>query len=398
MQAPITPFSKAYPEKLQLPTVVTNDPMLSRQQNLYQVAFFLLKYALWCDAKELHGTAIVTQDLKQRARLNASLITISSLINTLGIAPFIFIALSGFGLFLSPIAAMIVLGGINGASNGCGAIAAKHAPGYRANAWCGLGGFLMINTLLTAFTGPGIVMFTNKPAVREMLAATIIAEQRDRLDVLKVPAELDDLKTEISDAKATLQQIVAKEGEVASRKNPEWQRLQLSLYGSYEERNTDWTTVKTPNLPLTQKLERLETENMVTYEAASADLDAMLSRRTQYGDDVQFLEAEMPQHFKSSFMPNYDLKSPSDGVAIATELFISDAKAGRFEQLAFPMLMAGISIVLSATACILTYSFARSPAVQDSFNPKKKLLVQKAVHILRQRHYQAQATQDHTHD
>ncbi|WP_236612545.1 hypothetical protein [Picosynechococcus sp. NKBG15041c] len=370
----------------------------SRQQVAYKVACFLLKCALICDAQDLHGTAIVTQDLKQRAFLNASLITISSFVNTLGIAPFIFIALNGFGLFLSPVAAIAVLGGINAASNSCGAIAARHAPGYRANAWCGLGGFLMINTLLTVFTGPGIVMFTNKPAVRQTLAATVIHKQRERLEVLKQPAELDELKAEINESKALLQQIVTKEGEAASRNNPEWQRLQLSLYGSYEERNTDWTTVKTPNLPLIQKLERLEIENMAAYEAASATLDEVLSRRTEYGNDVQFLQAEMPRHFESDFKPNQNLKSPAAGAAIATQLFINDFKMGRFEQLAFPMLMAGISVVLSATACLLTYSFARSPAVQDSFDPKKKTLVQNAVHILRQRHYQAQAAKDEIHD
>ncbi len=397
MQTPIPPLPEYYPAKLEFPNPVTHKSILSQQQIADKV-FFLLKCALICDAKDLHGTAIVTQDLQQRAHLNASLITISSFVNTLGIAPFIFLALGGFGLFLSPVAAMVVLGGINAASNHCGAIAARHAPGYRVHAWHGLGGFLMINALLTVFTGPGIVMFTNQPAVRQTLAEAVIHEQRERLDVLKQPAELDELKAEINESKALLQQIVAKEGEVASRNNPEWQRLQLSLYGSYEERNTDWTTVKTPNLPLTQKLERLETENVAAYEAASTTLDEALSRRIEYGDDVQFLQAEMPRHFESKFQPDHNLKSPTDGVAIATQLFINDFKMGRFEQLAFPMLMAGISVVLSATACLLTYSFARSPAVQDSFDPKKKALVQKAVHILRQRHYQAQGAKEDIRD
>ncbi|ANV85777.1 hypothetical protein AWQ21_14680 (plasmid) [Picosynechococcus sp. PCC 7003] len=379
-----TSIPQTYSSKLRFYGLPSNAVISSSVQATRKTTLFLLKCAFVCSPKDLHGTAIVTKEVKQRARLNASLITISSLINTIGITPFILIALSGFGIATIP-AAAVVLGGINAASNHCGAIAARHAPGYRANAWCGLSGFLMLNTLLTVFTGPGIVLFTNKPAVQQQLATTIIEAQRERLDVLKPAGELDDLKDQINEAQTSLQQIVLEEGEVASRDNPEWQRLYLSLYGTYAERDTDWTTVKTPNLPLTQKLERLETENLAAYNAAKTDLDERLSRRTQYGNDVQFLQAEMPDHFSSNFQPDHNLKSPADGAAIATELFTTDLKAGRFERLAFPMLMAGISIALSATACVLTYTFSRSPAVQDSFDPQKKALVRKAIQILRQR-------------
>lgn len=393
MQAPIPSFLPTYPRKLQLKGMADRDTFVSLQRSALKTSLYILKCAFVCSPKDLHGTAIVTKELKQRAKLNARLITISSFINTIGIAPFIGIALGSFGLLTLPFTA-IFLGGINAASNHCGAIAARHAPGYRANAWYGLGGFVALNAFLTAFTGPGIVMFTNKPAVQQYLATSIVEKQRAKLDILKPTAELDELKAQINEAQTTLQQIVAEEGEVASRQNPEWQRLHLSLYGSYEERNRDWTTVKTPNLPLTQKLERLEMEHSAPYREKNAELDELLSRRIDYGDDLHFLQAEMPQSFNANFQPDYQVKSPTTELAIAMELFINDLKMGRFEQLAFPMLMAGISLILSATACLLTYAFARSPAVQASFDPKQKALVRQAIQILRQRAQQTPTVED----
>ncbi|WP_030008026.1 hypothetical protein [Picosynechococcus sp. NKBG042902] len=365
--------------------VVSTRPADSVWSKAGKICVWIGDQAIWCNPNSLHGTARVTKELKKNAENTAAIVTASTLVNTIGIAPFIQIALGGLGGLSLP-ATVLFLGLLNAGSNKLGTIAAKNGHGKQAWSWGGSLGFLALNLSLTAFTGPGFVMFTNKPEVQQTKAAQIIDAQRDRLEVLKPDADkFAELEAEIAEGKAVQQRIVEQYGDDKSREIDEWQRWEVRLYGDYEDRNQDWTNVEIENLPFVRKLERLETEASQAYDEASAKLDESLVQRAEFGNDVQFLEAEMPEHFTSAFEANYELKSPADGAAIATELFLSDLLNLQISRLAFPMLMMVISIVFSLVACYLTYTFSKTAEVQASFDPKKQAQLQRAIHTLRRR-------------
>jgi hypothetical protein len=152
---------------------------------LYWLLSYLKEITL-TDPQDLHGKVKVTDDLKRHARFTASSITISNVINVIGLGPFIYLFFASFGIIWAWIFTLLLLGCIQRFSNVCGIVAANNRPELRAWSFSGQLGFILISAFLTLFAGAGIVLFNDFRSVQEVKAQRLIAWKNDRIEALNL--------------------------------------------------------------------------------------------------------------------------------------------------------------------------------------------------------------------
>jgi hypothetical protein len=365
-------------------------PQLKNQSR--QITAFLLMLFLamiWTDPKDLHGTAKVHPKLKRDASLTAWIITISTGINTLGLAPYLWLS---SGLLAVPMLLMI-----NGGSNILGVIAARRLKGNRIWSGSGLFLFLSLNVFLTGFTAPGTLLFSGSSQVEEEKAREVVnavlSQQTATLKRLtgQQSPQLEQVNREIAQAEAVLARLQNRPAE-ENRQNPEWLQAMRRLEGEYALKD----------LPLKQKLQYsdrfllarradLLEQQQKLFTEATRNLSILEISRDDYGSDKAFLQAKLPKHYQAHFRTTSlflfysagNLRSGFDAAGTANKMILDYWQRGNWTQLGFPLILGGLSLIFSAAACTLVLGFSIRPDTQDSHDPEFQLQLMRAIARLR---------------
>ena len=362
----LVPFPKAKPNKL------------AKVQGSFIAFIFMLclqiKDLLLGDPKDFYGNVNVTPELERHAEITNLSISISNIINIIGIFPFIYLSFAGFGLVLASILSVLMNACLLKFSNIAGTAAANTRPEYKSWAFSGQLGFITLSAFLTLFSGPGAVLFNDYSSIQQLKAQQLINARTQDIKALQhIPSpRLSKLKKKISEL-------------TVPKSNPLWERNELLLNGAIEDRKQDWSKLPFNSLPLTMQETILEQQNNSLYETTQAQWQKLLLKRMDSGSDLIFLKLYLPNLYNSHFLSDGTLRSSAESVAIANGLFTKHLVTLNWSEVIFAFFFMGVSVITSGTACYMAITFAQREDVQRSRDSKLKRLQVQAIQLLREK-------------
>lgn len=310
--------------------------------------------------EDLHGKLTPSQTVKNHAYLTASCTNIANLIDFISNLPLFTFAFASFPNPLHHILSLFADGLLLVLSNKNATIAANKAKyGHFWNS-VGLGTMITLSIVKSLVAGVGSELLLNQPELERKLAETLITKQQEKLEDLKSidSPEFKDARQQLKEKNAQLQKL--------EKSHPRWNSLYIELYGEYGERDRDWTGVPKEKLPLTILVKRLEAESYKSYNTAKKQLEQKLAKRSDIGNDVIFLQKEMPFVYAGNFAENGEIKSGSKAVEIATLNFFQKLINGDFAGLGFSLFFFSLSVVTSTASVLLTIAYANREDVIQS--------------------------------
>ncbi len=112
-------------------------------------------------------------------------------------------------------------------------------------------------------------------------------------------------------------------------------------------------------MPLEKRVLRLEKEAGAIKAQAKQAWQNKLANRQEVGDDVLFLKQQMPELFARHFDDNYELRSGTETIRLATLNLNNKMKQGDIAGLGFPLFFLVLSVITSGAACCLTVTHAQ---------------------------------------
>jgi hypothetical protein len=319
----------------------------------------VLKNLVFANPQDFHGHVYVTPELQEHSNLTARVITVASLFNAITNQPLLFFAFKDFG-GLAAISASLTLNLLLiKFTNDNGTAVAGRKYGNQNWAKAGAAAMISMSVLQSFAAGVGMEAMNNRPFLAELKAQEEIQRQTENLQ--EIPASSEALEA----AQREFQQL---QGELAGipRENPNWDTLHVQLYGTWEERDRDWSQVPLENLPLQQRVFRLERQAQAIKEEAQQAWGEKLAQRQQLGDDVLFLQQHLPAAFARHFDDDYELKSGTEIVRLAVVSLYQKVLSLDLASLGFPLFFFLLSVVTSGIACWLTLAHAQRQDVQMS--------------------------------
>ncbi len=335
-------------------------------QWLIQLVFNLL----FANPEEFHGKAFVPKELKEHSQVTARVVSASSLLDFATNSPLLFFAFKDLGIILALIVStatnIIVLKFTNDTAT---AVSGRNR-GNRLWSRVGVLGLVSMNALQSLFSGIGVELLLNQSVLVEQKSAETIQEQIRKTEAIK-DLQAPKYKDAIAQCDKGNQELNS-----LPRSHPRWDSLYVQLQGRWEERNQDWSKVPLEKLPTCRQVVRLRDETFRNYEAAKADLEIKLTRRVQIGNDVVFLQQEMPAVYAQHFTPNGEFKSGVEAVRLATQNFFGKMKAGDIEGSGFSLFFFSLSVITSGAACFMAIAHAHRDDTKMSRDPN----VEEAIH------------------
>lgn len=321
----------------------------------------LVKHLLLANADEFHGKYYVDDELEEHSQLTARAISIASVFNAITNQPILFFAFKDFGNLLAIIASIVLNLLIVKFTNDNGTAVAGRKHGNRGWAMAGAAAMLAMSLLQSVAAVVGSEAMNNRPELARLKAMELIERHGRNLE--DMPVTSVEAEKARRDYEATL-----REYEQTDKNDPKWDTLYVKLFGRWTDRNRDWSQVPTENLPLEQRMLRLENEAAKQKAEARQAWAQKLVRRQQVGDDVLFLEQEMSQLFARHFNENYELRSGTETIRLAMVNLYDKLLRGDIAGLGFPLFFMVLSVVTSGAACWLTLAHARREDTQMSRN------------------------------
>ena len=221
----------------------------------------------------------------------------------------------------------------------------------------------------------GAELFNNQPDLQQMLAEQIIEEEfgkykdaltsRDPNTILSNSVNYQKYVGEFHEGKADLTKYAAND--------PRRNTVYLNLYGEYKDKDSDWSKVPYENLPVHQKISRLETEAKASYQQLRSDFEAKEQFPIEIASDQLFLKQYFPNIYNREFTTEGDITSGVTAVSLASENILTKAKTLDFAGLGISLYFFSFSVITSAFSIWKTYAFARQQDVADSFDSKLEL-------------------------
>ena len=318
-----------------------------------------VKNLLLANPREFHGKHYVTGELEEHSQLTARVISVGSIFNAITNQPLLFFALKNFGSGPAVVASIVLNLLIVKFTNDNGTAVAGRKRKNLAWTRAGATAMVAMSVLQSVAAGVGMEAMNNRPQLARIKAESLIAEKTQKIQ--EIPATTEESRK----ARQAYERALAKLNRLP-KSDPEWHTTYVKLYGRWSERNKDWTQVKTENLPLEQRMLRLEKEASKQKQQAQKEWNQELAKRGQIGDDVLFVEQELPQMFQRHFNDSYQLTSGTETVRLAALNLYDKLKTGDVAGLGFPMFFALLSVVTSGAACLLTLTHAQREDVAMS--------------------------------
>ncbi|WP_159790376.1 hypothetical protein [Sodalinema gerasimenkoae] len=314
---------------------------------------------LFANPQDFHGRVYVTPELQEHSNLTARVISVASLFNAITNQPLLFFAFKDFAGVAAILASLTLNLLLIKFTNDNGTAVAGRKYGNQSWAKAGAAAMIAMSVLQSFAAGVGMEAMNNRPYLAELKAQEEIERQTENLQA--IPATSEALEA----AQQEFQQL---QGELVGipRENPNWDTLHVQLYGTWAERDRDWSQVPLENLPLQQRVFRLERQAQVIKEEAQQAWGEKLAQRQQLGDDVLFLQQHLPGAFARHFDDDYELKSGTEIVRLAVVSLYQKVLSLDVASLGFPLFFFLLSVVTSGIACWLTLAHAQRQDVQIS--------------------------------
>ncbi len=336
-----------HPELLEIPPKPTGGKLA-----LQNTGWNFLKNLVLANPDEFYGKNYATDELVEHSRMTARVVSIGSLFNAITNQPILFFAFKDFGNLFATIFSVILNLLIVKFTNDNGTAVAGRKYGNRAWARAAAVGMISMSILQSIAAGVGCEAMNNRPELSRLKASLLIAQQTENLENMSVTSEA------LESARAEYEKAL-REFKAMDRSAANWDTFYVRLFGAWSDRNRNWSQVPTENLPLEQRVLRLEQEAGKIKAQAKQDWQKKLAKRQELGDDVLFLQDQMPQLFARHFDENYELRSGTETIRLAA-LNLSDKLMGLdIAGLGFPLLFLVLSVVSSGVACWMTLAHAK---------------------------------------
>ena len=220
-----------------------------------------LQNLILANPQDFHGRVYVTPELQDHSNLTARVISVASLFNAITNQPLLFFAFKDFGGTAAILASLTLNLLLIKFTNDNGTAVAGRKYGNQSWAKAGAAAMIAMSVLQSFAAGVGMEAMNNRPYLAELKAREEIERQTENLQT--IPATSEALQA----AQREFQQL---QGEFAGipRENPNWDTLHVQLYGTWGERDRDWSQVPLENLPLQQRVFRLERQAQAIKEEA----------------------------------------------------------------------------------------------------------------------------------
>ncbi|AFY82707.1 hypothetical protein [Oscillatoria acuminata] len=344
-----------HPELLQPP------PKANPFQRTGQKIGLFLVSLIFANPEEFYGKNIATAELVEHSQLTARVISIGSLLNAITNQPILFFAFKDFGNLPAMTASLTLNLLIIKFTNDNGTAVAGRKYGNHNWAKAAAAAMIAMSTLQSIAAAVGSEAMNNRPELSQLKAI----EQIDRLT-----QNLEDMPATSTAYESARQEYEAafQEFQGMSRSHPNWNTFYTRLFGTWENRDRDWSSVPTENLPLEQRMLRLQREAAATKEEAQQRWNEKLAKRHELGDDVLFLQQQMPELFARHFDENYDLRSGTETIRLAMVNLHHKLTQGDIAGLGFPLFFLILSVVSSGGACWMTLAYAHRKDTEQSRN------------------------------
>ncbi len=311
---------------------------------------------------EFYGKAFVSKELKEHAEVTARVVSASSLLDFATNAPLLYFAFKDFGFILALLVSSTTNVIVLKFTNDTATAVSGRKPVNKF--WSGVAavGLIAMNAVQSLVSGVGVELLNNQSVLSSQKAQEVIQEQIQKTETIK---NLDSPK--YRDANARCEEGKQKLNSF-NRNHPRWDSLYAELNGQWGERYQDWRKFPLEKLPICHQVLRLREETFRNYELAKADLEVKLAVRVRIGNDIVFLQKEIPAVYAEHFTTNGEIKSGVEAVRLATQNFFGKLKGGDLEGLGFSLFFFCLSVITSSVACFMTIAHAQREDTQKSRN------------------------------
>ncbi len=317
-----------------------------------------------------HGTAYVTKALKKEAKITASVVTISNLVDFVGNAPVFWFAFKSLG-FLPAFGIALILDTL--LLHGTNEVATAVAQGKKTNqTWAKtalLMGLIPLNILQTFASGVGAELFNNGSELNQIQAQRVLDETISKQ--AEVIENLNNFESPLYQSVQTRCLSGEAELKATTPSSPQWDSIYVRLYGTWQDKDRAWENVKLELLPVCRQMTRLENQKnqqFSEYQQAKNLLEQQQQKRAEISNDVIFLERYYPTIYQQHFDRQGQMKSGVKTVAIATENFFYKMLNGKWSELGISLFFFSVSAITSVSACAMAWHFSQRKDVAMSWD------------------------------
>ncbi|NCJ08070.1 hypothetical protein GS597_16455 [Synechococcales cyanobacterium C] len=319
-----------------------------------------VKNLFLANPNEFYGRAYSTKELVTHSNRTAAVVSISGLYDFFTNLSLFYLAFRSMGLLSIPLSFAVNLLMLK-FGNDCAAVASGYKPSLKAWAKAGVVGLLAVNMIQSIFSGIGIELLLNGPAISELKATSLIAEQELKIEALQtLSPRQQQADTNCRKGDAELRQMPASD--------PNRHSLYVRLYGTWGQTQKDWSQVPESQLPTCELAKRLEATALKNYEMVRANWEILKVQRLQMGNDVIFLQRAVPELYTFHFEETGEMKSSIEATGFAALNLRQKAMKGDWAGLTMPIFFVSLSIFTSLIACWMTITHAHRPDALRSRN------------------------------
>jgi hypothetical protein len=341
----------------------TQQPLKLAKSSLKQL-LKILQDLFWTDASALYGRAHVDEKLSKDANNMATVISVANGINVITTVPFILRCFSGMG-FTSLVLSVVTSWGVLLFSNELGTAVVVRTAREKPGAKIAHLSFALINLLLSLTALPGTPLLLDRPGLAEYKAQELIEQEvQNQQNLLR-----DDLTRRNQQLAEQKQECEALQSKLDTLAKDDARRdgLYVRAFGTWAERDRDWSQVQTEQLPTCRQLERLRKEMDDLNKKLEGYL-AYLRYQVAQNGPLLFLKKERHQIYLANFDATGLLRSGSEESRIAFEQIGSALIKGQLTSLGFAGFLFALSAVTSGAAVFMVACYAQRRDVALSFD------------------------------
>lgn len=342
-----------------------------------------LRHLFWVNADSLYGRSHVTSELVTEAAGTATTLSIANLINTLTAYPYLYYAfadLGGGGTVLAMLIGIL----LNKSGNTLGESVCRNR--YPGGAIASLGGAVLLNLLLTVFSGSGVELLLNQSGLAEQHSQRLIQEKV--MDTTLQEQILDQYQERSQQAQTDCQ-VILNDLINLNPEHPNRDLLYQRAYGTWGERNRNWSQMSIVNLPLCHKAAHLEQEAQVYENNFKKEKETKQTEINSYGSALLYLQTVHPDIYRINFAEDGQLLSGLEASRLALQRFAQKVGSGDLSGLGFSLFFFMLSLVTSSVAMVKVAMFARREDVLLSWDPVIYQIREELFHRVGQGLYQS---------
>jgi hypothetical protein len=320
--------------------------------------FKWLRNLFFSNPEEYSGKAIVTRDLNEHSKITARTVTVANLINFTSTLPLLYYA---FNFMQIPALALVTSFSIGMClllfGNLAAAAVASRKPMNFAWAAMALLGLVSINLIQTLVSGIGVELFNNKSELIEIKATELVGKLKRNIES-EVEKKDNDQIAEREKIEAGCNALREKIN-IARRDGQEdlVHSLNREAFGLVNGKEADLSG-SFDSYPTCEKFKHWkESKEYKAFKAEEENLKPLNNISMDYGSNLYLLKKEYTETYNTYFTDD-DISNGVETVRLAIWNFLSKLESGRFSELGFSLFISSISVITSATACLMIVAHA----------------------------------------